>query len=462
MCAFSSIVLILPPETFGLVALTMVYIALLQVFLEQGFVEAVVHSRSTNNSYLNTAFWTIFFLSAVLCVISIMGAPLVGSLFGEPELPPVLKGLAPLLLLRGSISVHLALLQRKMKFGKLAAASMVGVLCGGMAGIISALVGLGVWSLVIFQLVNRLVESIIIWINSSWRPGWEIKSEEWPDLFRFGGSVTGSHLVNFVNRYGADLIIGLFFGPAAVGLYTLSFRIIRTLVNLFGSVISTVCFPLFSQLQDDQKTGRELFGSLIQQISLLSCPMFIGLALCAEEVVAVFFGDEWRAAVPLIQSLSFIGLLHSLYYLNNAVLLGYGKPQWELGINLLNSVVNTIVFIIAAQWNVMAVACGYVLRGYLLAPLPLFAVSRLLCFSFTSYVRNILFPLISTFVMSVCLLAFKSIMGNTVNPLVMLIAQVLLGGLVYFLIIYIISPQILKKTYHYFRVALSSLRGSTA
>ena len=80
---------LLTPESFGLVAMSMVYIELLQVFLEQGFVEAVVQSPSTNNGLLDTAFWTNLTLAVTLCIGSIAGASFIGSLFREPDLPPI-------------------------------------------------------------------------------------------------------------------------------------------------------------------------------------------------------------------------------------------------------------------------------------------------------------------------------------------------------------------------------------
>ena len=415
---------LLAPESIGLVAMSMVYIALVQVFLEQGLVEAVVQSPSTSNSFLDTAFWTNFSFALVLGGGSILAAPLIGSLFSEPGLPPVVCGLAPLLIIRGSVSVHIALLRREMAFKRLAIAAVSGVVVGGIVGVTMALTGFGVWSLVVYQIITRLVEATILWIKNPWRPGMEIRYHDFRRLFGFGASVTGSRLVNFLNRYGADLVIGFFLGPVAVGYYNLSFRITRSLVEMLGSVVTMVSFPLFSRLQEDPNTGRQAFSRILEQIAFLAFPVFIGIAVCAPQIVEVVFGQKWMSAVSVMRVLAIIGLLHSLYYTNSAVFLGYGKPQWRFGLDVLNAVTNSFVFLIAAQWSVLAVAWGYVIRGYVFSPIPLIGVKKLLNISLLSYIRNISTPLLAGGLMSAGLLAASHFFSNHLNPACLLTGQV--------------------------------------
>jgi len=452
---------LLTPESIGLVAMSIVYVALLQVFLEQGFVEAIVQSSSTSSSFLDTAFWTNIILAVVLCIGSITASSFIGALFREPDLSPVVCGLAPLLVIRGSASVHIALLRRKMAFKRLAVAALLGVIVGGGAGITLALFDFGVWALVFYQLITRSVEAIVLWIQNPWRPGMEIKSKEFRNLLRFGASVTGSRLVNFLNRYGSDLVIGFFIGPVAVGYYNLSFRLSRALVEMLGGVVSMVSFPLFSRLQDDPETGRQAFGRIIEQLAFISFPLFIGVAICAPQIVEVLFGQKWMPAVPLMRILSIIGMLHTLYYLNTAVFFGFGKPQWRFGLDALNAITNTAVFIIAAQWSVLAVAYGYVIRGYALAPIPLMAIKKLLQMPLLSYIRNISVPLSAGGVMGASLLASRSLVPPAISPLFLLMGQVIVGAVIYLVTVFLISPSLPRRTWRYAFSALGIFKGDT-
>jgi PST family polysaccharide transporter len=451
---------LLTPENIGLVAMSMVYIALLQVFLEQGFVEAIVQSPSTSRELLDTAFWTNFALAFILCIGSIAVAPIVGVLFKEPNLPSIICGLAPLFVMRGSVSVHLALLRREMAFRRLAIAAVSGVFVGGSIGIALAFAGFGVWALVIYQLVSRFVEAIALWMQNPWRPGKRIKANEFRSLFRFGANVTGSQLVNFLNKYGADLVIGLFLGPIAVGYYNFSFRLSRTLVEMIGSVVSLVSFPFFSRLQDDPQTGMHAYSRITEQISIISFPLFIGMAVCAPQIVHVMFGEKWLPAVPVIRALSVIGLLHSLYYVNSAVFLGYGKPQWRLGLDILNAATNTLVFVFAAQWNVLAVAWAYVIRGYIFSPIPLLGIKKLLRMTFLAYIQNISHPLIAAGLMGTFLSVVSPFLVNTTSPLFLLIGQVALGAMIYLGTLFLIVPPLPQRTWRYLISSVKSSKGT--
>lgn len=448
---------LLAPESIGLVAMSMVYIALVQVFLEQGFVEAVIQSQSTSSSFLDTAFWTNFSFALVLGGSSVLASPFIGALFSEPRLPPVVCGLAPLLIIRGTVSVHIALLRREMAFRRLAVAAVSGVVVGGIVGISMAMTGFGVWSLVAYQIITRLVEATILWIKNSWRPGKQITYNDFRRLFGFGASVTGSRLVNFLNRYGADLIIGFFLGPVAVGYYNISFRITRSLVEMLGSVVSMVSFPLFSKLKEDPDTGRQAFSRILEQIAFLAFPVFMGTVACAPQMVEVFFGQKWMSAVPLMRILAAIGLLEAIYYMNTALFLGYGKPQWRFGLDVLNAVTNSIVFFVAAQWSVVAVAIGYVIRGYVFSPIPLFGVKKLLNISLLSYIKNISIQLIAGGIMCGGLLAASQVFMNLLSAVQLLFAQFVVGAVIYLSIIFLISPEIPLRTFRFAGTALGKI-----
>jgi PST family polysaccharide transporter len=221
-----------------------------------------------------------------------------------------------------------------------------------------------------------------------------------------------------------------------------------------------VSFPFFSRLQDDPDTGRHAFSRILEQIAFLAFPVFIGIAVCAPQIVEVVFSQKWLPAVPVMRVLATIGLLHSLYYTNNAVFLGYGKPKWRFGLDMLNAVTNFFVFVIAAQWSALAVAWGYVIRGYVLAPVPLIGVKKLLNISLLSYIRNISTPLLAGGIMSGSLLAATHFFSSHLNPAYLLTGQAVFGAMVYFGAVFLISPDIPQRTLRYIGMAFGGTTGT--
>ena len=440
---------LLKPESFGVIALCMVYVSFLQIFLDQGFAEAIIQRKEITGDLLATAFWTNVSLAFILGLLSFTAAPLVAIIFRDSGLAPVVRGLAPLFIIRGVVSVQMAMLWRKMEIRKLAIASVTGVISGGIAGIVAAKAGFGVWALVLYQIVTKLVETAVIWVKSDWRPSVAFNKQSLRHLLNFGFNVTGSRLVNFVNRYGADFVIGFFLGPVALGYYYLAFRLTRTLVELIGSVVQKVSFSLFSRLQDDPETGRKAFHRIIEHLSFLASPVFLGLAVVAPEVTRVVFGEQWITAVPLMRVLALIGLLQSLYYINTGVLLGYGKPRWRLFIDILNAVTNLVVFFVAVNWGLLAVAIGYVLRGYVMAPIPLLTVNKLLGSTIFQYSKRIAGPVFSGVLMGLSIFAIQHGVGFNVTPICLLFVNVAIGSLVYLIAVHFLSPGLTRRTYQF-------------
>ena len=89
-----------------------------------------------------------------------------------------------------------------------------------------------------------------------------------------------------------------------------------------------------------------------------------------ERVVWPIF-SRLQPSIPVMQALAFIGLIHSLFYFNEAVMFGLGKPFWRLGLHSLIAFGNVIGFLIAIHWGIVAVAISYVVVGYLFAPVAL-------------------------------------------------------------------------------------------
>ena len=435
---------LLKPEDFGLVALASVYIAFVGVFVEQGFLEAIIQRRNIAQEHLDTAFWTNLGLSLALTIACIVTAPLVGRFFGEPRLKEVITGLSAVFIIAGISGVPKALLRRGFLFRSLALASVVGTIAGGIAGIVMAWRGHGVWALVAYQLVTRGSESTLLWFFNEWRPHLSFSRSHFRELFRFGISVTGSRVLNFFNKHLADLVIGFFLGPVALGLYTVAFRLIRTIVTLFGGVISQVSLSIFAEKQDQKDSLRSAYYNLTRYVSLIAFPLFAGILVTAPVLVDVLFSEQWVEAIPIMRVLALIGIVHSLGYLDASVLIGCGRPQWRMCIDLLNVVGNLVGMLLVIRWGIVAVAWAYVIRGYLLSPIPFLAVVKLSGARISTYLR-IVFPIAVSSVLVAAAAASIPFLLRSHPSVIVLTCQALSGILVYIVSIRLFFPALFKE-----------------
>ncbi len=446
---------LLDPKVFGLVALASVFIAFVEILVQQGFGLAIVQFLDLDNKHLDTAFWINVTIGIVMTLVGIFGAEIVAAFFKEPTLTPVVRWLS-LSFIVGSLSgVQQAILRRELRFKILAICSTLANIMGGVVGVILAFLGHGVWSLIFKTLLAGILNTFILWFICDWRPGFEVSRIHFKELYSFSLSVLGSNILDFFSRNMDDLLIGYFLGPVALGYYSVSYRLLRMMNRMLAGTINRVALPTFSKLQKERDRLRHFFYNAVQLTSFIAFPAFIGIGAVAPEFVRGFFGEQWTQSIPVMQVLVLIGLLQSISLYNGTVMVAMGKPSWQLGIKVLNTMANVIVFTLVVRWGIVAVAFAFVIRGYILAPLSLFIVYKLINIRFAEYFRQIFPSVAGSVLMFMCLVGIKKIIGGLLNVHLSLIVYILAGASVYLLSVLIVSPVLFQQTFDLTRLALN-------
>ena len=434
---------LLVPEAFGLVALASVFTAFINVFLDQGFGAAIVQRKELEPEHIDTAFWITILSGLLMTLGGIAGSGLIAKLFKEPNLAPVLSWLSLSFVISALSSTQIALLQRKLAFKALAARSLVAAMVGGVIGVSLAFAGFGVWSLVAQDLTSGIAGVFVLWRASDWRPSFKVSRKHYKELFTFGISVIGNNALKVLMRRSDDLLIGYFLGPVLLGYYTIGYQLLLFILRLVTEITDAVAFPAFSRLQHHPERLRNAFYRVTQYTSLLAFPVFIGLASVAPELVPAVFGVKWMQSIPIMQVLSLIGILQSVIFFNDSVLRASGKPSWEFGIMLLNSVCSVIGFLVAVHWGIIAVAASLVIVGYLLSPVSYSAVKRQIHIEIKTYLRQFAAPLLSSLLMVVVIMALKhALKPQQLNLYLELSIYILAGAATYLIFILLTARQV--------------------
>lgn len=432
---------LLDPAAFGLLALATVTISFMQLFLRGGFGSAIVQRKSLEPQHLDTAFWVSTSIAAILITVIIGSAGFISEFFKEPNLEPIIKWLSIMLIIEALTQVQVALLRRNMAFRSLAIRSLVAEPIGGAIGVVMALSGFGVWSLVARNLATSLCKLLILWVASDWRPGFNVSRRHFNDMFYFGASMVGTNFVNFLGRRSDTVLIGYFLGTTSLGYYNVGHRLLKMMTEMIGGTVNNVAWPLFSRLQNDLSRLRNIFYTATNLVSLLAWPIFLGIIAIAPEMVPVVFGEQWIPSIPVLQMLSFIGLLRSIFLFNDSVIVSVGKPQWRMFLQLAIAIVNVLVFFFVVQWGIVAIAAVYVIVQYMFAPMSLWMVNRLIGIKIGTYWRQHIVPVFASGVMVIVILAIQTWLGEVLSEPRFLGLVIVSGGLTYVLSIYLVSPS---------------------
>lgn len=461
LVVFAIVARLLSPEAFGLFALASVFVAFVRIVLDQGLADAVIQREDPDEAYLDTAFWVSVVLGAALSLGSFLAAWPVAGLFGEPRLEPVLQGLAPTFLVTALGATHQALLTRRFGYESLALRTLVATVASGVVGVGLALKGQGVWALVGMSLTSAVVGTALLWWSSGWTPRARFSRQHARALFAFGGWLTGTRLLNFVNRKSDDLLIGFFLGPTALGYYSVAYQVLESLTGLTVGVAATVAYPAFCRLQRDLPRLRAMFVDAVQLIALVTVPAYLGVVAIAPELVAGVFGEQWMPASPVLRALMPVGVLYAFLYLNGPALMAVGKPSWHLKLTLIQGVGSLVAYLIAVRWGIVAVAASYVVRGALTSPVALSMMRRAVGVRAREVLGALWCPLAAALPMLGAIALAKTLVGD-LSPRASLLVYVPLGALVYAGAVWLLSPALARRAIELARSGLSRRRRAAA
>jgi O-antigen/teichoic acid export membrane protein len=319
---------LLGPGDFGLVAVALVYVSFVRMLLEQGFLTAIIQRENLEDEHLDSAFWLNFVWCLVLTGASVATAGWWAGVNHMPRLDEVIYALSVLIIVEGLGIVQTAVMERALEFKRLALRSNLSVVLGGAVGVPLALAGAGVWALVAQQLVLETTLLAMVWVLSSWRPHLRFSKSHARDLFGFSVSVFAANLAGFVNRRADALLMGIFFGPVAVGLYRLADRIVDVLLEVTMRPVGLVSLPVLSRLQNDPEALRQAVARCLRTTMLIAVPVLLVVLASSRQILAIF-GPEWKHAGVALEFLCLVGIGKAIGFFTGPVLFAVSRPRFR-------------------------------------------------------------------------------------------------------------------------------------
>lgn len=454
LLVFVALARLLAPADFGLIALAAVFVAFVQLLLDQGMGDALIQRRAITRDHVDTAFWVAVGTATALTLIGVVAAGPIAAFLGEPELGPILQVLSLAFILSAFSIIPMSLLRRSLAFHSLAIRSLVATAAGGAVGILAALQGFGAWALVAQQLATALASVLTLFRVTPWRPRLHFARGEFRELFGFGINVVGGDVLNFLSRNADNLLIGYFLGPGLLGLYAVGYRILLVSQTILISIARKIAFPAFSRLQGDRDRMVQAYLRLTRAIGAVILPGYIALALVAPELTVVVFGPTWRDSGTVAAVLFLIGPIVSVQAFSDTLLNASGHPEIVFRIRLLTAIVNVTVFLAAVQFGIVAVAAAYVLRGYLLVPFMLRWMQRYAGVPAIGYLAQLRGVALATLAMAIVIIGVRLTLSAAMTPVALLSVELLAGAPTYLVVLYAVERPLVHELLHVLGQAL--------
>ena len=261
----------------------------------------------------------------------------------------------------------------------------------------------------------------------------------------FGINILGWRIFNFSTRRSDDFLIGYFLGTTALGYYNVAYRLLLMITELLIGVSQKVAMPAFSRMQAEPERLRNAFYKVTQLTSIISFPILLDIAALAPQLIQLSLGEDWNQSIPIMQILSFVGILHAVSSFNDSIIFAVGKPSWNLKLKIFSALVICTGFVVGVRWGIVAVAAAYVVSNYLLYPISFFLVYKLIKLDFYKYIGQFKASFFGAIFMVLSILGFQYIIEDSINMLVSVIISSIIAFFVYLLSIYLVQPSLIKQ-----------------
>jgi PST family polysaccharide transporter len=280
------------------------------------------------------------------------------QVFAAPQAAPVLRAMAPTLVVGAATAAATASLSRDIEFKVIQLAGLGSYVIGYLVfGVAAATLGLGVWSLVIAWHVQTVLAcAAMLWFSPHrLRPGNPFRTLA---IARFGAVVMVTNMVNWVIDNGPHVAIGRWLGATALGQYTVSNNLVKVPADHLVRNLQAVLFPLASRAQDNDAGLRRAYLTVLGGVALVALPLFSFIAVMAEPIVLLLLGSKWQVAADILAPLSIAMIGHAIEALCGPVLGGRGEPKLELRVKAVTLGVMLAVLAVTASLSLAAVGWG--------------------------------------------------------------------------------------------------------
>lgn len=289
---------LLLPADYGVVAMAMLTVGLVQALLDFGAGTALLRKANPERSEIDSA-WTLGILQGLLTAVLLAGAaPFLVIYFEEPRVIWVLLTLAACIAVASFGNIGLTLAQKDFQFGLLfrhqVGCKVLGVVATVAAGYLlrdyrALVLGIG---------VGYLASLVLSYTMHPYRPRWDRSrvGEIWglTKWLMLGG------VAQYCLRRGDELIASRVGTTREYGLYNVGADLGQLPTGEVGPALLRALLPVLASLKDDVERINAAVIKTVSALNSITAPIGIGFAALSVQATALMLGPSWAEAARFV------------------------------------------------------------------------------------------------------------------------------------------------------------------
>ena len=429
---------ILTPRDFGLVGMLAIFMAASQSLIDSGFSQALIRKQDRTETDNSTVFYFNIVASAFIYAILFLISPWVAEFYNEPQLVSLMRVMCLLVIINSFVVVQRAIYTATLNFKVQAKATFSSAVISGLVGVGMAVSDFGVWALVGQQLCAAIVNVILLWWYSSWRPKLIYSWTSFRELFAFGSNLLLSGLLDTVYNNVYQIVIGKIFSAASLGFFSQAKHISSLPSSNINGIIVRVTYPVLSTIQDDDERLSVNYRKLLRTSAFIVFPLMCGLAGISRPLVNILLGSKWNFTATLLIPICMAMMWYPIHAINLNLLKVKGRSDLFLKLEIIKKILGVSMLIATVPLGLIVMCYSTIVNSLIALIINTYYTGKLIHVGFVQQMRDLSFTLLLSLSM------FAVVYGLTLffNNYYLQLTAGLFVGVIYFAIVcFILKPQ---------------------
>lgn len=381
---------ILSPTDYGIIAMTGIFMAVSQSFIDSGFANALTRKNDRTDADYCTVFYFNIAISLAVYGILYASAPAIASFYRTEALTGILRVYALGLPINALGAIQRTQNTIKVEFREIAYASLAGAFAGGITGLFFALNGSGPWALVYSYIANCGVTTAILWLRGPWRPKAIFSLVSLRTMFSFGSKLLLSGVIDTLYKNLYQFVIGKKFSRQDLGFYSRADQFAQFPSSNITGILQRVTYPVLCSIGEDDARLLGAYRRFIKISAFIVFPLMIGLSAVSRPLVRVVLGEKWSYAGDILQILCISAMWYPLHAINLNALMVKGRSDLFFRVEIIKKAFGISILLVTMNFDIMTMAYGTIVSSLIALYINTYYTKKLLGYSFADQLKDVL------------------------------------------------------------------------
>ncbi|KNH28972.1 polysaccharide biosynthesis protein [Pseudomonas syringae] len=398
MITFVAYARLMSPAELGVGTVIIVIVEMFAILYSSMLEDPLVRLEHLEEKHICTAFWFAVLISlASIVVISIAAMLYTKSLV----LQWMMAAASVKILFTMMARVYVVEMRRTGNFKMLASRTLLGKVAGGVGGIAIAFWGYGAWAVIAQALIMEFVSIVVLMLGNRRRIAFCIDGPFLRELLTAGAPVAINVMSWQTLQRGVNVVLGITAGAHAVGMFNMAMRIIDLPRSAIYNGLLSYALPVFARRGSDTARLIEVISDSTAISGFLLTPLFVGIALTAEDIILLIFGAKWADAIPLLQVLACTAAIGNTAMYAMTALVAVNRTHLTVKAEVATTLLAlALVYSLGHLYAGMAAALALLARIVIITPLQVRGLNTAIGYGWRAFIESNYRSVIASLIMA--------------------------------------------------------------